>query len=133
MLAGQALAQPPAPFPEGLTPEEKRDIGVFRRAQASVIFITAIALRRDIFTMDVFQIPQGSGSGFVWDRQGHIVTNFHVIHDGNAFAVTLSDQSEWEAKVVGNDSHRSRSGLPATSSSASASSRSETRSASITR
>ncbi|MBI2160428.1 MAG: serine protease, partial [Candidatus Rokubacteria bacterium] len=81
VLAGQALAQSPAPLPEGLTPEEKRDIDVFRRAQASVVFITAIALRRDIFTMDIFQIPQGSGSGFVWDRQGHIVTNFHVIQD----------------------------------------------------
>jgi len=49
----------------------------------------------------VQQIPQGTGSGFVWDRQGHVVTNFHVIQDGNAFAVALSDQSEWEAKVVG--------------------------------
>ncbi len=121
LLVGQGLSQaPPAPegetkggptvlvpasalrpLPEGLTSEEKRDIEVFRRAQASVVFITSIALRRDIFTMDVQQIPQGTGSGFVWDRQGHIVTNFHVIQDANAFAVTLSDQSEWEAKVVG--------------------------------
>ena len=90
-----------APLPEGLTPEEKRDIEVFRRAQASVVFITSVALRRDTFSFDVQQIPQGTGSGFVWDRQGHIVTNFHVIQDGNAFAVTLSDQSDWEATVVG--------------------------------
>ena len=90
-----------APLPEGLTPEEKRDIEVFRRAQASVVFITSVALRRDIFSFDVQQIPQGTGSGIVWDRQGHIVTNFHVIQDGNAFAVTLADQSDWEAKVVG--------------------------------
>src|SRR5439155_1384970 len=82
-----------APLPEGLTPEEKRDIEVFRRAQASVVFITSVALRRDIFSFDVQQIPQGTGSGIVWDRQGHIVTNFHVIQDGNAFAVTLADQS----------------------------------------
>ena len=98
LLAGPGSSQP---LPEGLTPEEKRDIEVFRRAQASVVFITTIALRRDVFTMDVQQIPQGAGSGFVWDRQGHIVTNFHVIQEGNAFAVALSDQSEWEAKVVG--------------------------------
>ena len=121
LLAGQGLSQTPppakrdgrsgpmvlvptsalAPLPEGLTPEEKRDIEVFRRAQGSVVFITSIALRRDVFTMDVQQIPQGSGSGFVWDRQGHVVTNFHVIQEGNAFAVALSDQSEWEATVVG--------------------------------
>jgi S1-C subfamily serine protease len=111
LLAGPGPAQaqpaprkdPPAlvPLPEGLTPEERRDIEVFRRASPSVVFITSIALRRDVFTMDVQQIPQGTGSGFVWDRQGHIVTNFHVIQDGNAFSVALSDQSEWEARVVG--------------------------------
>lgn len=98
---GAVPASTVAPLPEGLTPEEKRDIEVFRRAQASVVFITSVALRRDTFSFDVQQIPQGTGSGFVWDRQGHIVTNFHVIQDGNAFAVTLSDQSDWEATVVG--------------------------------
>ena len=90
-----------APLPEGLSQEEKRDIEVFRRAQPSVVFLTSIVLRRTIFSFDVQQIPQGTGSGFVWDRQGHIVTNFHVIQEGDAFSVTLADQSEWEAKVVG--------------------------------
>src|SRR5712691_12857027 len=89
------------PLPEGLSGEEKRDIEVFRRAQASVVFITSLALRRSLFSFDVQQIPQGTGSGFVWDQRGHIVTNFHVIQEGDAFAVTLSDQSEWEAKVAG--------------------------------
>jgi len=88
-------------FPEGLTAEERRDIEVFRRAQSSVVFITTIVLRRDVFSFDIEQIPSGTGSGFVWDRQGHVVTNFHVIQDGNRFAVTLADQSEWEAKIVG--------------------------------
>src|SRR3989449_2634648 len=71
--ARRADAVTAAPLPEGLTPEEKRDIEVFRRAQASVVFITSVALRRDIFSFDVQQIPQGTGSGIVWDRQGHIV------------------------------------------------------------
>jgi S1-C subfamily serine protease len=98
------IAQVPAalaPLPPGLSPEEQRDIEVFRRAQPSVVFITSIALRRNLLSFDVQQIPQGTGSGFVWDRQGHIVTNFHVVQEGDAFAVTLADQSEWEAKVVG--------------------------------
>ncbi len=90
-----------APLPEGLAADEKRDIEVFRRAEASVVYITSIALRHDIFSFDVQQIPQGTGSGFVWDRLGNIVTNFHVIQEGDAFAVTLADQSEWDAKVVG--------------------------------
>jgi S1-C subfamily serine protease len=96
-----ARGAPVAPLPEGLTPEEQRNIEVFRRASVSVVFITKIAVRRDLFTMDVQQIPKGTGSGFVWDRQGHVVTNFHVIQDGNAFSVTLGDQSEWDAAIVG--------------------------------
>jgi S1-C subfamily serine protease len=89
------------PLPEGLSAEEQRDIEVFRRSRAAVVFITSLAVRRGILSFDVQQIPQGAGSGFVWDRQGHVVTNFHVVQQGDAFAVTLSDQSEWQAAVAG--------------------------------
>ena len=99
--APAAQALPPAPSMAEITPEERRDIEVFRRASGSVAFITSVALRRDFFSMDVMQIPQGSGSGFVWDRDGHIVTNFHVISEGQRFKVTLADQSEWDARVIG--------------------------------
>lgn len=101
------VAQPPPqqivlpPIPQDLTASEVRDIEVFRRASSSVVFITSIALQRDFFSFDVQQIPQGTGSGFVWDDQGHIVTNFHVIAQGSIFQVALADQSEWEATVVG--------------------------------
>ncbi len=91
----------PSPPPEGMTSDEKRDTEIFRIASPSVVFITSIALRRDFWSLDVLQIPQGTGSGFVWDRQGRIVTNFHVIESGDKFSVTLADQSEWEAEVVG--------------------------------
>jgi S1-C subfamily serine protease len=86
---------------QDLTPEERRTIDIFRRARPSVVFITSLSLRRNLFTLDVQQLPAGTGSGFVWDRDGHIVTNFHVIQEGDAFSVTLADQSEWEARVVG--------------------------------
>ena len=89
------------PIPDGLTAGEVRTITVFREAADSVVFITSVALRRDLFTLDVLQVPQGSGSGFVWDRKGHIVTNFHVISEGDRFRVTLADGSEWNAIVVG--------------------------------
>jgi S1-C subfamily serine protease len=98
---GPGSAGAPLALPEGLSAEEKRDIEVFRRTRPSVVYITSIALRRSIFSFDVQQIPQGTGSGFVWDQRGHIVTNFHVIQEGDAFSVTLADQSEWEAKVAG--------------------------------
>ena len=86
---------------EELTPEETRNIGIFHRASASVVNITNIALRRDVFSMDVFQIPQGTGSGFIWDAEGHIVTNFHVVENASALSVTMADQTEAEATVVG--------------------------------
>ena len=95
------IALPEAASPQDLSPEERRTIDIFRRARPSVVFITSVALRRDLFTLDVQQIPSGTGSGFVWDREGHVVTNFHVIQQGDAFSVTLADQSEWDARVIG--------------------------------
>jgi S1-C subfamily serine protease len=86
---------------EDLSAEERRDIAVFERASRSVVFITNVGLRRDLFSLDAVEIPQGSGSGFVWDRKGHVVTNYHVVAGANALLVTMADQSEWEAKLAG--------------------------------
>ncbi|MFQ5700541.1 MAG: S1C family serine protease [Acidobacteriota bacterium] len=88
-------------LPEGLSEEERRNIEVFRRASSSVVYITTLALQRDFFSLDLFQIPKGTGSGFIWDDKGRIVTNYHVIEDGNAYSVTLADNSEWDAKLIG--------------------------------
>jgi S1-C subfamily serine protease len=94
--------RPPAesPLPEGLSAEERRDIEVFRRGSASVVFITNYTRQIDFFSFDAVDTPSGTGSGFVWDKEGHIVTNFHVIEDGTKFAVTLGD-TEYDATVVG--------------------------------
>jgi len=73
---------------------------VFRQASDSVVFITSIVDPRDFF-FDASRIPEGTGSGFVWDRDGHIVTNFHVVEGAQRLSVTLADQSEWEAEVAG--------------------------------
>jgi len=84
-----------------LLPEEQRAISVFEEARPSVVYITTLVYRRDLFTFNVFEIPQGTGSGFIWDEAGRIVTNFHVIYEAQDVQVTLSDQSVWKAKVVG--------------------------------
>jgi S1-C subfamily serine protease len=89
-----------APLPEGLSPEERRDIGVFRRASESVVYITNFARQIDLFSFDAIEAPRGSGSGFVWDRNGHIVTNYHVIEEGTTFSVTLGDE-DYDATLVG--------------------------------
>ena len=84
----------------GLTESEQRNIDIFRRASPSVVYIASVAVRRDFF-LDVFQIPQGSGTGFFWGDRGHIVTNYHVIEGANKIYVTLADHSDYEARVVG--------------------------------
>jgi S1-C subfamily serine protease len=84
-----------------LLPEEQRTISIFEEARPSVVYITTLVYRRDFFTFNVFEIPQGTGSGFIWDEAGRIVTNFHVIYEAQDVQVTLSDQSVWKAKVVG--------------------------------
>ena len=84
-----------------LLADEKSTIALFRQASPSVVNITAIGVERDLFTLNLYQIPQGSGSGFVWDTNGDIITNFHVIQNADAAQVTLADQSNWKARVVG--------------------------------
>jgi S1-C subfamily serine protease len=89
-----------APLGAALIPEEENTIAVFKAAAPSVVFVTNIAVRQD-FYMDEFAIPQGSGSGFVWDGKGHIVTNYHVVAGGDAFLLTLKDNTELPAVLVG--------------------------------
>jgi S1-C subfamily serine protease len=95
-------AAPRAISPRGeLWPDEKSTIELFRQASPAVVNITAIGVQRDLFTSNLYQIPQGTGSGFVWDTRGNIITNFHVIQNAAAAQVTLGDQSNWKAQVVG--------------------------------
>lgn len=84
----------------GLTREEERNITIFRNVSSSVVYISNISLRRDFFSLDVFEIPRGAGSGFVWDDLGHVVTNFHVISEGSRFRVTLEGE-DYDARLVG--------------------------------
>ena len=97
----------PAATPRAVTPrgaldaEEQNNIAVFKNVSPSVVNITALGLERDFLSLNVQQVPQGTGTGFVWDAQGHIVTNFHVIQDANAARVTLADQSSYKAELVG--------------------------------
>jgi len=89
------------PVPQGLTDQEQRVIEIFRRASESTVYITSVEIRRDWFSANVTQIPTGSGSGFVWGREGHIVTNYHVIQGADRLQVTLADQSSYDAEIVG--------------------------------
>ncbi|EFJ06823.1 hypothetical protein SELMODRAFT_134817 [Selaginella moellendorffii] len=89
--------------PRKLQSDELATVQLFKLNTPSVVYITNLAARRDAFTLDVLEVPQGSGSGFVWDKEGHVVTNFHVIRGASDLRVTLADQSVYEADVVGFD------------------------------
>ena len=89
-------------LPRGdLAQDEKSTIELFKLVSPSVVYITSITVQRDIFSFRALEIPRGTGSGFVWDENGYIVTNFHVIQDAQAVEVTLADSSTWKADLVG--------------------------------
>ncbi|MBI1825977.1 MAG: trypsin-like peptidase domain-containing protein [Planctomycetes bacterium] len=84
-----------------LASDEKATIDIFKEASPSVVYITTREVARDIFSMNLFEIPRGTGSGIIFDTEGHIVTNFHVVAEGEKWLVTLADHSDWEASKVG--------------------------------
>ncbi len=108
-----AAAQPaPAPPPVNVGPAvvrprgdlseaEQSTIELFRNASPSVVFITKLSVRMDPFRRNPMATPEGTGSGFIWDEQGHVVTNYHVIAGADGARVTLADQSVWPARLVG--------------------------------
>jgi S1-C subfamily serine protease len=104
--SSQALPRP-ASSPRTVTPRgplpawEQAGIDRFREARPSVVYITTIAYQRDWFSLDVQAVPTGTGSGFIWDELGHIVTNYHVVDNAQELEVTLSDHSTHRARVVG--------------------------------
>jgi S1-C subfamily serine protease len=83
------------------TEDEANTTEVFSKASPSVVYVTNTALRRSFFSLDVMEIPRGSGTGFIWDKSGLIVTNFHVIAGAHKLTVTLQDQTEYAAEVIG--------------------------------
>ena len=95
-----AAAQRSPDTSSGLDPEERHNIQLFKDASRSVAFITTQVERMDYWSRNVFEVPAGSGSGFVWDDRGHVVTNFHVVQDSDSQKVTLGDAS-YDAKTVG--------------------------------
>ncbi|MGB3212619.1 MAG: trypsin-like peptidase domain-containing protein [Desulforhopalus sp.] len=95
-------AEPRAVTARGdLAADELNTIDIFRANSPAVVYVTSISLRRGFFSLNAVEIPQGTGSGFIWDDQGRIVTNYHVISDANRVQVTMADNSTWKAVLVG--------------------------------
>ena len=94
--------EPRTVTPRGeLGAQEKSTIELFQTASPAVVHITSLRVQRLPFSMDVTRQPAGTGTGFIWDEAGHIVTNFHVISEAQGAKVTLSDNTAVEATLVG--------------------------------
>jgi len=103
--SSDADSEPRVVTPRGdLAEDEKSTIELFRLSSKSVAFITTSSYQQELF--NAAEAPRGSGTGFVWDVDGHIVTNFHVIEGGDHWKVTLSDNSTWDAELVGGEPRR---------------------------
>ncbi len=99
--------QPRSVTPRGeLAQDEKSTIEIFQKVSPSVVYITSLSHEWDRFSMNILEIPEGTGTGFIYDDAGHIVTNFHVIRGAQAARVTLADNSTWEATLVGYDANK---------------------------
>jgi len=83
-----------------LAADEQATIELFNAASPSVAYITTLSRQVNPWTRNVFEVPRGTGSGFVWDQAGHVVTNFHVLQGASAAQVTVNDES-FEAELVG--------------------------------
>ncbi len=94
-------AQPRPITPAGeLASDEQATIDLFRQSSSSVVFISTAAVGRGI-DFNILELPKGTGSGFIWDANGHIVTNYHVVQQANRWRVTLADGSAWDAVPIG--------------------------------
>jgi len=95
-------ATPRAVAPRGnLADDEKTTISIFQQASPSVVFITTTEKIRNPWTRRVYKTRQGTGSGFIWDKEGDVVTNYHVIQGADSARIRLADGRIYSAVLVG--------------------------------
>jgi S1-C subfamily serine protease len=98
----RSQAEPRTVAPRGeLAPAEQTAIKLFQNASPSVVYITTLQRAFNPWNRNVTEVPQGTGSGFVWDRHGHVVTNYHVIEKAQAAKIRLKNQRTFDAVLVG--------------------------------
>jgi S1-C subfamily serine protease len=71
--------------------------------RSTIVYVENLASTRGRLFLNPTEVVRGSGSGFVWDDRGYVVTNFHVVQGGSGFEVVLADRSRWRAQPVGSE------------------------------
>jgi S1-C subfamily serine protease len=102
-LATGAASVPPHPAATPLPAAEQNTIDVFKRVSPSVVSVANMAVLQDFYDAQVYEVPRGAGTGFIWDKEGHLVSNFHVVYGASAIQVTLHDGATYPAMIVGLD------------------------------
>ena len=93
----------PPPSPGARIEDEQNSISVFRAAAPATVYVTNKQIVRDRWSMKALEVPAGTGSGFIWDTKGHVVTNAHVVANGRSFEITDKAGKSYPAKLVGGD------------------------------
>jgi len=86
-----------------LLEDEKNTIAVYNRVAPSVVYITNTRTMASSFRSSGQEVRQGSGSGFVWDQEGHIITNYHVIRGAEKLYVKMTDGTTYDAREIGSE------------------------------
>lgn len=113
-LAAPPTAPTPPPIPEAVVPaapltsgalieNERNTISIFDAAAPATVFVTQKQQVSDWSTRRMVEVESGTGSGFLWDTKGHVVTNYHVLDGGRSFEIGLQDQRSYTATYVGGD------------------------------
>lgn len=104
VIAVPVLSAAQAPdYSQFKTDDEANNIEVFKSASPSVVNITNSRLVRSRYSLNPQEVPQGSGTGFIWNAEGYIVTNFHVVQQASRVTVTLQNGSSYDATAIGVD------------------------------
>ncbi len=84
-----------------LTPEEKGTIAIFSHNNPAVVYISTVKRVMNVWTRDITEVPSGTGTGFLWDKKGHIITNYHVVEQNKTARVRLNNKKTYTARIIG--------------------------------
>lgn len=102
LVTATAAAQTPD-YSQFKTNDEENNIEIFKQVSPSVVNITNSRLVQSFYAFNPQEVPQGSGTGFIWSEDGYVVTNYHVVQQADRVTVTLQDGTTFAASSVGVD------------------------------